>query len=135
MRYRTRRTASRRSGSSSGGGTRYGIRASRIFRFARTSRCARVGSGTRKARAISGVVSPPRVRSVSATRVGLGVALELLGLLDEPLRATDPVDGRVASRGGDPRSRVARDAMLGPGLERLGEGVLDRLLGEVEVAE
>ena len=41
--------------------------ASRIFFFARTSRCASVGSGTRNARAISGVVRPPSVRSVSAT--------------------------------------------------------------------
>jgi hypothetical protein len=38
-----------------------------IFFFARTSRCAIVASGTRKARAISGVVRPPSVRSVSAT--------------------------------------------------------------------
>ena len=41
--------------------------AARIFRFARTSRCAIVGSGTRNARAISSVVRPPSVRSVSAT--------------------------------------------------------------------
>ena len=41
--------------------------ASRIFCLARTSRWASVGSGTRKARAISGVVRPPSVRSVSAT--------------------------------------------------------------------
>ena len=41
--------------------------AARIFRFARTSRCAIVASGTRNARAISSVVSPPSVRSVSAT--------------------------------------------------------------------
>ena len=48
--------------------------ASRIFRFARTSRWAIVGSGTRKARAISGVVRPPRVRSVSATRASIASA-------------------------------------------------------------
>ena len=39
----------------------------RILRFARTRRCAIVGSGTRNARAISAVVSPASVRSVSAT--------------------------------------------------------------------
>src|SRR5512132_1932691 len=39
-----------------------------ILRFARTRRWAIVGSVTRKARAISGVARPPRVRSVSATR-------------------------------------------------------------------
>ena len=48
-------------------GTRIGMAASRILRFARTSRCAIVGSGWRKARAISFVVSPPSERSVSAT--------------------------------------------------------------------
>ena len=41
--------------------------ASRILRLARTSRWAIVASGTRNARAISGVVSPASVRSVSAT--------------------------------------------------------------------
>src|SRR5688572_29899578 len=35
-------------------------------------RCATVASGTRKARAISGVVSPPRSRRVSATRASVG---------------------------------------------------------------
>src|SRR5579872_542325 len=39
----------------------------RILRLARTRRCAMVDSGTRNARAISGVVSPASVRSVSAT--------------------------------------------------------------------
>src|SRR5438445_4934700 len=43
------------------------MRASRIFCLARTSRCAIVGKGTRKLRATSSVVSPHKVRSVSAT--------------------------------------------------------------------
>ena len=60
-------TASRRSGSTLGGGTSYGMRASWILRFARTSRCAMVGGGTRKARAISSVDRPHSVRSDSAT--------------------------------------------------------------------
>ena len=41
--------------------------ASLILRLARTSRCAIVASGTRNARAISSVLRPPSVRSVSAT--------------------------------------------------------------------
>src|SRR5207253_11343456 len=49
------------------GGIRNGIRVSRFFRLARTSRCASVASGTRNARAISGVVSPPTRLSVNAT--------------------------------------------------------------------
>lgn len=46
------------------------MRALRIFAFARTNRCAMVGSGTRNARATSAVDSPPSRRSVSATRAG-----------------------------------------------------------------
>ena len=45
-----------------------------IFFFARTIRWASVASGTRNARAISGVVSPPSVRRVSATRASSGSA-------------------------------------------------------------
>ena len=47
--------------------SRTGSRRSRIFAFARTSRCAIVASATRNARAISPVVSPQTARSVSAT--------------------------------------------------------------------
>ena len=53
-------------GKQGAGGTRNGIPAALILRFARTSRFAIVASGTRNARAIS-VVSPPRLRNVSAT--------------------------------------------------------------------
>ena len=49
-------------------GTRYGTRASRSVRLARTMRWATVASAVRNARAISRVVRPPSVRSVSATR-------------------------------------------------------------------
>jgi hypothetical protein len=70
-RYMTARTPGRRSGSSSGGGTRYGIAASRILPFARTILFAIAGSATRKARAISGVVRPPRVFRVRATRASI----------------------------------------------------------------
>src|SRR5580700_6151425 len=45
--------------------------ASLILALARTSRWAMVGSGTRNARAISAVVSPPSSRSVSATRAAV----------------------------------------------------------------
>ena len=48
-------------------GTEYGMPASRILPFARTSRWAIVATGTRNARAISSVSRPPSVRSVSAT--------------------------------------------------------------------
>ena len=48
--------------------------AAAILRLARTRRWAIVGSGTRKARAISAVVSPPSVRRVSATRASIASA-------------------------------------------------------------
>src|SRR5262245_23499445 len=46
---------------------RKGMPASLILRLARDSRRFMVGAGTRKARAISSVLRPPRARSVSAT--------------------------------------------------------------------
>ena len=60
-------TAATRPGSSAAGGTRYGMRAWAIFCLARVRRLAIVASGTSSARATSGVVSPPRLRSASAT--------------------------------------------------------------------
>ena len=45
-----------------------------ILAFARVIRCPMVVSCTRKARAISGTVSPPTMRSVSATRVSIASA-------------------------------------------------------------
>ena len=116
-------------------GTRNGIPAARIFRFARTRRCAIAGSATRKACAISVVVRPPTSRSVSATRLSggeRGVAAgedereplvgdrahvvllgrellepaEELGLLLEDLLAADPVDRAVARGRDDPGARA-----------------------------
>jgi len=66
-RYTTRSTPSNRSASSSFVGTAYGIRAARIFAFARTSRCAIAVGATRNARAISSTERPQSVLSVSAT--------------------------------------------------------------------
>jgi hypothetical protein len=45
-----------------------------ILALARVIRCRMVVSGTRKARAISGTVSPPTMRSVSATRLCIASA-------------------------------------------------------------
>ena len=59
-------TGGSRFGSSAAPGMRYGIFASRIFALARTRRFAIVASGTRNARAMYGVSSPPRRRSVNA---------------------------------------------------------------------
>ena len=67
-RWMTVSTPSRRSGSSEPYGTRYGTPAAVIFFFARVMRAAMVASGTRNARAISGVDRPHTMRSVRATR-------------------------------------------------------------------
>ena len=58
IRYSTRSTARTSPGVSN--------RSPVIVRLAREMRCAMVASGTRKARAICAVVSPPTVRSVRA---------------------------------------------------------------------
>ena len=49
--------------------------------------------------------------------------------------AAQPVDGPAAGGRGDPAARVGRQAALGPGSRRDRERLLDRLLGEVDVAE
>ncbi len=73
-RYSTASTAEVRSGSRCGGGTRKGMPAWRIFCLARTRRLAMVCSLTRNALAISAVLSPARVRRVSATWAGTASA-------------------------------------------------------------
>ena len=67
----TSSTDASRGASSGPRGTSNGTRASDSVRLARTMRWAIVGSGTRKARAISAVVRPPSRRSVSATRASV----------------------------------------------------------------
>ena len=64
----TRSTGARRPGRSPGSGTPSRMPASRIFRFARTIRCATAGSGSNNSRAIDAVGSPHTTRKVSITR-------------------------------------------------------------------
>ena len=45
------------------------------------------------------------------------------------------VDGAVAGGGDDPSGRARRDPAVRPAPEGLDEGVLDRLLGDVDVTE
>ena len=59
---------------------------------------------------------------------------ELVLLGAEPL-AAQTVDRLVAGDPRDPRPGVVRNALPRPALERDDEGFLNRLLGEVEVAE
>ena len=49
--------------------------------------------------------------------------------------AADAIDRAVAGGGDDPRAGIARDAVARPALDRGGEGVLHRVLGEVEITE
>ena len=122
-----------------------------------------VGLGTRNARAISSVVSPPSARSVSATcassesagwqqvktssRRSSGIAVSSIsystgsgtssrrGLLGERALAANAVDRAVTGGGHQPGARVFGRPVAGPALRGDGEGLLSGLLGEVEVAE
>jgi len=58
-----------------------------------------------------------------------------LELLATDAGAAQPIDRPAPRRGGNPRSRVGRQAIARPVLERGDEGVLDRFLGQVEVAD
>ena len=97
-------------------GTAYGMPASRILRFARTSRCAIVAAGTRNARAISSVSRPPSVRSVSATCASSGKRRMAAGE-DQPEAIVGDfvrvvvrlLDGPV-----EPRRAVRLELLLGP---------------------
>src|SRR5216683_2899686 len=135
-----------------------------IFFLARTMRWASVASATRKARAICGVSRPPCSRSVSATlgragqrrvtagedqpqpvvshrthllrRVflpvqqrGLGVAIMARGL------PAQLVDRAVPGRRSNPRAGVRRQSGDGPAIDSHCESLLDRFLGDVDVAE
>src|ERR1700677_3924527 len=60
---------------------------------------------------------------------GLGV-LAVAGRL-----AAQPVDGPVARGGDDPPSRAGRQPGLRPAPDRLGERVLHRVFGDVDIAE
>ncbi len=139
------------------------MRASRIFALARSSRCAIVVSGQRKARAISAVVRPPSNRSVSATCDGVASAgWQQVKIRRNRSSRTAPSSigssgvcsctawssrsPRVASRRSRSIARLRPVVMIqpaalggrprdGPALERDGERILDRLLGEVDVAE
>src|SRR3954447_9073156 len=60
---------------------------------------------------------------------------EQLRLAGQRLLAADPVDRRVPGSRHDPRAGIARGSVARPALRRADEGVLHRVLGEVEVTE
>src|SRR5215217_9628999 len=96
--------------------------ASRILPLARTSRWAMVVSGTMKARAISGVASPPRVRRVRATlasgaragwqqvKISRSRSSAMVCISVSPRAASSRA--RVARRSASPRSRRSRSMAL-----------------------
>ena len=61
--------------------------------------------------------------------------LEQSPLLREDALAPQPVDRLVPSHADDPGRGIVRHTMVRPALERDDERLLDRLLGEIEVAE
>jgi hypothetical protein len=61
--------------------------------------------------------------------------LQELSLALEGALAADPVDRAISRDGHDPRAGLRGDAVARPALDGECEGVLDGLLGAVEVAE
>src|SRR5262245_31846881 len=60
---------------------------------------------------------------------------EQLRLPRERLLATDPVDRRVPGSGHDPGAGIVRRSVAWPAFGRANEGVLHRVLGEIEITE
>ena len=84
----------------------------------------------------------PLVGDLGQVGVGAGdVALQALeqrdvgGLGRARRAAAQPIEGPPARCSHDPGGGVAGHTLGGPALERSGKGVLQRFLGEVEVAE
>jgi hypothetical protein len=76
-----------------------------------------------------------RVRRFGVCRTELGQGLEGLALALQVRVAPEPVDGAVAGDRRDPGPGIVGDPLTRPPLDRRREGVLDGLLGEIEVAE
>jgi hypothetical protein len=154
--------AASRSGRRWSAGTRKGMPASLIFRFARESRRFIVSLGTRNARAILGAQPAERAQGQGDLRLGAecGVAegedqlqplvgkgrllhlvlhgfghVEQARLFRERVVAAQPVERAVARGDREPGARTGRRAVAGPALGGGREGLLSGLLGEVEIAE
>ena len=102
----TSRTDESRSSRSAPRGTSNGTCASDSARLARTMRWATVASGTRNARAISAVASPPSRRSVSATRAS--VARIGWQAVNMRRRRSSPTSSSGSSTGAGARVSVSR---------------------------
>ena len=130
--------------------------------FARTMRCCMVATGTRNMRAISSVLRPPTMRSVSATcasreRTGwqavktsrsrsssIGcqssstrlrqVAGDRAVPVVEPLPAPPAVDRLALRDGREPGARIRGTPDSGHCDERVGDRLLREILGEADVA-
>ena len=95
----------------------------------------RVAAGEHQAQAI--VLDARRVVPVdaSAFRLGRRHVGRLVGVERTGGAPAQQVDGTAPGHGREPGGRRRRQALRRPDLERLGEGVLHRVLGELEVAD
>ena len=94
----------------------------------------RVAAGEEQAQAIVGY-RVHVVAWIALVRARRGESLELAQLVQIAALAADAVDGAVARGADDPGAGVAGEPVAGPALDRDHEGLLHRLLGQVDVAE
>src|SRR3990172_33662 len=118
--------------------------ACRILALARTIRCASVVGLVRKAWAMASVVSPHTSRRVSATRasgdrvgwqqvkISRSRASSISSASWSPAKC---VDGLEAAGRNQPGARVGGNTLAWPLLHRHSERVVQRILGQVEIAQ
>ncbi len=99
-------------------------------RHARVGRERRVTAGEDQPQAFVGDLAHLVAQSLQMGELAKGV-----GAFPQPPFSPQAVDRAVPGGRGDPRPRVVRQALGRPALQRHREGVLHRLLGQVEVTE
>ncbi len=106
--------------------------------FAQGERHLRIG---RERRVAAGENEPQAIILDRLAVRWSGLVDDCIHLLGDILHRVEPrapayaIDRLEPTRGYQPRARIRRDAVAGPLLERCAKSIVQRLLGEVEVAQ